>query len=305
MKIGGTDMETFPVGAGCMRFGSFGTERMAGYIHAALECGVNFFDHADVYADGRSESVFGDALAADRSIRREDLIVQTKCGICPERRCYDLSKEHILRSVDGSLARLRCGYLDFLLLHRPDALADYDEIAEAFRILRDSGKVRHFGVSNHNPGQIRLLRRHADVPVCVNQLQLSVPVSSMISAGLEVNMTTPGAVCRDGGVLDYCRLEGITVQAWSPFQMPDWRGCFINSPDYGPLNKLLWDMSQARGVTPEALACAWILRHPARIMVIAGTADPARLRGIAKGAEIRLSRDEWYAIYLAAGHILP
>ena len=218
---------------------------------------------------------------------------------------YDCSKEHIISSVEGILRRLDTEYLDVLLIHRPDALAEPEEIAEAFECLESSGKVRHFGVSNHRPMRIELLKKFVKQELLVNQLQLSIPVSGMIASGMEANMTSDGAVDRDGEVLDYCRLNGMTIQAWSPFQMADWQGPFIGSERYEKLNAVMDELAEKYGVGKTGIATAWILRHPAKIQVIAGTMNTARLDDIAAACDVELTREEWYRLYLAAGHILP
>lgn len=289
--------------AGCMRFADFEPNKMNRFIHRAIELGVVFFDHADIYGDGRSEEVFGSAWHCDGSLKREDMIIQSKCGI--RQGYYDFSKKHILDSVDGSLKRLKMDYLDILLLHRPDALVEPEEVADAFDTLEKSGKVRYFGVSNHNPGQMELLKKYVKQPLIINQLQFSVPVSNMVAAGLEVNMDTAGSIDRDGGVLDYCRLNDVTIQAWSPFQMPAWRGCFLNSEEYSELNRVIGKLSDKYAVSATAIATAWIMRHPAHMQVIAGTTEEERLREIVAGCNVELTREEWYRMYLASGHILP
>ena len=288
---------------GCMRLADKTTSEMARFIHTAVDNGMTWFDHADIYGDGRSEELFGTALAADSSLNREDLIIQSKCGIC--RGYYDLSKEHILSAVDGILTRLKTDYLDILLLHRPDALVEPEEVASAFDELERSGKVRSFGVSNHKPAQIELLRKYVKQEILYNQLQFSLPVSNMIANGMEVNMETPGSIDHDGSVLDYCRINDITIQAWSPFQMPAWKGVFIGAPEYEELNHVLNELAEVYDTTVTALAAAWILRHPAGIQIITGTASEDRLCEIKSAENIRLSRKDWYRLYLAAGHPLP
>ena len=288
---------------GCMRFAGKTPAEMGRFLRAAAEKGLRVFDHADIYGGGRSESVFGEALAAESGLRREDLILQSKCGIC--RGYYDLSKEHILRSVEDSLRRLRADYLDLLLLHRPDTLVEPEEVAAAFDELERSGKVRAFGVSNHRPSQIELLKTCVRQELIVDQLQFSLPASGMIVSGLEVDMDTPGAADRDGFALDYCRAKGITIQTWSPFQMPGWRGSFFGAPEYAALNLALEEIAAARGETPLTIAAAWILRHPAKMQLISGTTNEARLAEICRAKDIALSREEWYRLYLAAGHELP
>ena len=297
--------DTYPsVISGCMRFADFDRDGMNRYIHSAMELGINFFDHADIYGGGRSEEIFGEAMKGDGSLKREDMILQSKCGIRPGV-CYDLSKDYILQSVDGILQRLNTEYLDILLLHRPDALVDPEEVAEAFDKLEQSGKVRKFGVSNHKPMQIELLKKYVKQPLLYNQMQFSIPVSNMVANGLEVNMTSGGSIDRDGSVLDYCRLNGMTIQAWSPYQMPDWKGCFLGSDEYWQLNQDIHALAEKYQVSDMAIATAWILRHPAKMQVIAGTTNLDRLKQIVDGSNIELKREEWYKLYLAAGHPLP
>ena len=213
------------IAVGCMRLSEKSKDEMNHFIHSALEQGAYFFDHADIYGGGMSETVFGEAFSGDPSLKREDIFLQSKCGI--RQGCYDLSKDHILESVDGILKRLQTDYLDLLLLHRPDALVEPEDVAAAFDVLFESGKVRHFGVSNHKPMQIALLQKYVRQPLVANQVQFSIPVSNLVANGMEVNMETPGSVDHDGSLLDYCRLHDITLQAWSPFQMPSWKGCFL------------------------------------------------------------------------------
>lgn len=288
---------------GCMRLGEMDGKRMNAFLHAALEQGANYFDHADIYAGGKSEEIFGQAVKEDSSIKREDLIIQSKCGIC--KGFYDLSKKHIIESVDGSLKRLQTDYLDVLLIHRPDALIEPEEVASAFDELEKSGKVRHFGVSNHKPMQIELLKRYIEQPLIINQLQFSLPVSNMVANGMEVNMETEGSIDRDGSVLDYSRLHDMTIQAWSPFQMPNWQGCFLGNDAYADLNEKIEVLAETYGTSATAIAAAWIFRHPAGMQLITGTTKPERLKEIIASSDIVLTREEWYQLYLAAGHLLP
>lgn len=289
--------------AGCMRLADFDKQQMNHFIHTSLEFGVNFFDHADIYGDGKSEEIFGEAMKNDTSLHREDMIIQSKCGI--RKGFYDLSKKHILDSVDNSLQRLQTEYLDVLLLHRPDALVEPEEVADAFDTLKKSGKVRYFGVSNHKPMQIELLQKYVEQPLVINQMQFSIPFSNMIANGMEVNMETNGAVDRDGSVLDYCRLHDITIQAWSPFQMPGWKGCFLGSEEYPELNNKIKELADKYQVSGTTIATAWILRHPAGMQVIAGTTSEERLKEVVQACTIELMKEEWYQLYLAAGHPLP
>ena len=290
------------VAMGCMRLAD-AKETPDRVIGTALELGIDFFDHADIYGGGRCEEVFGDWLAAHPSVR-ENIVIQTKCGI--RKGCYDFSKQHILSSVEGSLKRLRTDRVDVLLLHRPDTLMEPEEVAEAFDALERYGKVRYFGVSNHNPMQIELLKTAVKQPIVADQLQFSVPESGLVTSGLNVNMKNAESVVHDGGALEYLRCKGITLQAWSPFQGGFFEGPFVGDrKKYPKLNDKLDELAPKYGVSPTAVAAAWILRHPAGIQLISGSVNPSRMREIAAGADITLTREDWYALYLAAGFRLP
>ena len=290
------------VAMGCMRLAD-AKETPDRVIGTALELGMNFFDHADIYGGGRCEALFGDWLAAHPSMR-DKIMLQTKCGIRKD--CYDFSKAHILSAVEGSLRRLRTDYVDVLLLHRPDTLMEPEEVAAAFDILEQSGKVRYFGVSNHNPMQIELLKTAVRQPIVANQLQFSIPESGLVTSGLNVNMKDDESVMHDGSALEYLRVKGITIQTWSPFQGGFFKGPFVGDKEkYPKLNEALERMAGQYGVSPIAVAAAWILRHPAKMQLISGSVSPDRMRQIARGAEIDLTREDWYAIYLAAGFRLP
>ena len=307
VKLGNTEMMVPFIAVGCMRLSEKSEQEMNHFIHSAMEQGAYFFDHADIYGGGMSEEIFGRAMVGDSTLKREDMILQSKCGINVKAATphYDLSKEYIINAVDGILSRLRTEYLDILLLHRPDALVEPEEVAAAFDELYAAGKVRRFGVSNHKPMQIELLKKYVKQDLIINQMQFSIPVSNMVANGMEVNMTSDGAIDRDGSVLDYSRLHDMTLQAWSPFQMPEWRGCFIGNEEYEELNKALDELAEKYGVSSTAVATAWILRHPANMQVVSGTASETRLGEIIAGSDIYLSRQEWYKLYLAAGHPLP
>jgi len=269
-------------------------------VRTALDSGANFFDHADIYGGGRCEEIFAEAA---RGVPREKLLIQTKCGI--RKGMFDFSKQHILASVDGSLKRLKTDYIDVLLLHRPDVLAEPEEVAEAFDILEKSGKVRHFGVSNQNPMQIQLLQKFVKQPVAANQLQLSIAHANMISQGVHVNMADGAAINRDGSVLDFCRLNDITVQPWSPFQTGFFGGAFLDNPEFPELNAKINEIAAARGVNNTTITMAWLLRHPAKMQPVTGTMNIQRLKDCIKAAETTLSREEWYGIFIAAGNTLP
>ncbi|HEX2925008.1 MAG TPA: aldo/keto reductase family oxidoreductase [Ruminiclostridium sp.] len=303
INIGNGELSASEISLGCMRINELSQKEAANLINTALEEGIDFFDHADIYAGGKSEELFAQAIDMRPSIR-EKFIIQTKCGIRPGR-CYDFSKKHILESVDGSLKRLQTDYIDVLLLHRPDALVEPEEVAEAFSILYSSGKVRNFGVSNQNPMQIELLQKYLNQKILINQLQLSIMHTGMIDAGINVNMKVDGSFDRDGSILDYCRLNDITIQPWSPFQYGFFEGVFLNNDKFPELNKKIDEIANAKGVPNTAIAIAWLLRHPAKMQPIVGTTNAARLRDICKASTIELSREEWYEIYLAAGNKLP
>jgi predicted oxidoreductase len=273
------------------------------FVKSALDLGAYFFDHADIYGGGTCEEVFAEAIGMNPSVR-EKILLQTKCGIRPGT-AFDFSKEHILSSVEGSLKRLRTEYIDVLLLHRPDALVEPEEVAEAFGILHSQGKVRNFGVSNQNPGQIKLLRKYLAQPIVANQLQLSIANATFITQGLHVNMLDDTALGRDGGILDFCRLNDITIQPWSPFQYGFFKGVFLNNKEFPKLNAAIDAIAGKYGVSNTTIAMAWLLRHPAKFQPVTGTMNTARLADCVKAAEITITREEWYEILLAAGNTLP
>lgn len=301
IELGKTGLQVPTVAVGCMRIADMDAKTAAAFIDTALEGGANFFDHADIYGGGKSEEVFGSVMTP---ALREQLLLQTKCGIRPGC-CYDFSYDYIVSSVEGSLRRLGTEYVDTLLLHRPDALMEPEEVAKAFDYLKQTGKVRHFGVSNQNPYQMELLQRAMDMPLCANQLQFGVMHTPMLQAGINVNTCADAGIVRDGGVLDYCRLHGITIQPWSPLQYGFFAGCFIDNEKFPELNKTLAVIAEKYNVSKTTIAFAWILRHPAKMQPVTGTTNPGRLTECLKAADIRITHDEWYEIYRAAGNILP
>jgi predicted oxidoreductase len=302
IQISTTGLNASNIVLGCMRLKTLSKPEAEVLLRTALDEGINFFDHADVYGDGICETIFADALQMNASIR-EKLFLQSKCGI--RKGFFDFSKEHILQAVDKILGRLRTDYLDVLLLHRPDALIEPAEVAEAFDVLQTSGKVRRFGVSNFNPLQIELLQKYAPQKLSVNQLQLSIVHTPMIDSGLTVNMNIDQSVNREGSILDYCRLKDITIQAWSPFQKGFFGGPFLGDAEYADLNAVIDRIAAKYEVTNTAVAVGWITRHPANIQVILGTTKPQRVIDSSKGSDLPLTREEWYDIYKAAGNIVP
>ncbi|NSB16919.1 aldo/keto reductase [Clostridium beijerinckii] len=303
INIGNSGIKASEIGLGCMRMASVEKSEAERIIKTSLEEGINFFDHADIYGGGKSEEVFADAIKMDSSIR-EKMIIQTKCSIVPGI-MYDFSKEHILNSVDASLKRLKTDYVDTLLLHRPDTLMEPEEVAEAFSKLHESGKVKYFGVSNHTPMQIELLNKYLNNKIIINQLQFSIMHTGMIDAGLNMNIKNDASIDRDGGVLEYCRLKDITIQAWSPYQYGFFEGVFLDNDKFPELNKKINAIAEKYAVTNTAIATAWILRHPAKIQTIVGSMNAERIKEICKAPNITLTRQEWYEIYLAAGNKLP
>ncbi|OCA99152.1 aldo/keto reductase [Clostridium beijerinckii] len=303
IDIGNSGIKASEIGLGCMRMASVEKSEAEKIIKTSLEEGINFFDHADIYGGGKSEEVFADAIKMDSSIR-EKMIIQTKCSIVPGI-MYDFSKEHILNSVDASLKRLKTDYVDTLLLHRPDTLMEPEEVAEAFSKLHESGKVKYFGVSNHTPMQIELLNKYLNNKIIINQLQFSIMHTEMIDAGLNMNIKNDASIDRDGGVLEYCRLKDITIQAWSPYQYGFFEGVFLDNDKFPELNKKINAIAEKYAVNNTAIATAWILRHPAKIQTIVGSMNAERIKEICKASNITLTRQEWYEIYLAAGNKLP
>ena len=302
-KLPNTDLNVSRIALGCMRIADKSVEQVEELIKTAIDEGINFFDHADIYGRGKSEELFGEVLKKHPDWR-EKMIIQTKCAIVPGQR-YDFSREHILMSVENSLKRLNIDTIDILLLHRPDALCDPKEVAETFDELYESGKVRYFGVSNHTPLQIELLQKYSKHPIIINQLQLSIVHSVMIDSGLNMNMKEAWAQDKDGGVLDYCRLKDITIQPWSVMQASWAEGSFLNNPDYQKLNDVMKQLADEYHVTKSAIALAWLLRHPACMQPIVGTTSSEHLKEACQATTVNLTRQQWYDLYLASDKPLP
>ena len=290
------------IGLGLMRIADMEVSDVKELIVCALDNGVNFFDHADIYGQRRSEEKFGLVLKENKELRKK-MIIQTKCGIC--KGYYDLSKEHIIKQVLESIRLLNCDYIDILLLHRPDALVDYNEVNEAFNYLYDNGLVKEFGLSNCSSMQISLYNKYLDHKVKYNQVQLSIVHSHLISQGIFFNMNDSEAVDRTDFLIEYSMLNDIKLQAWSPV-MASWEdGTFIDNPKYAKLNQELENLAKKYNVEKNAIALAWILRHPANLMPIVGTTSKKHLLEMVKATNIHLTREEWYGLYLASGHKLP
>ena len=298
--LGKSELLVPNIGLGCMSMGKLSPEEASKVVNNALDLEIDFFDLADIYGGGKAEETLGKVIEMDPSIR-ERMLIQSKAGI--RKGSYDFSKEHLLTSVDEILKRLQTDYLDVLLLHRPDALVEPEIVAEVFDELEKSGKVRNFGVSNHNPNQIELLKRYVKQPLIVNQMQFSVMHTGMVDAGINVNTKFDSGINRDGEILDYSRLEDITLQAWSPIKSGG--DIFVDNENYPEVNAKLKEIGERYGLSNSAVAIAWILRHPANMQAIVGTMTPERLTDYAKASEVRITHDEWYEIYRAAGNKLP
>ena len=290
------------IGVGCMRISQMNEPEAEAFVETSLDAGINFFDHADIYGRGASERVFG-RLFADKPSLRDKMFLQSKCAIHDG--MYDFSGDYILKSVDGILERLNTDHIDSLLLHRPDALMEPDEVGEAFDKLKAAGKVRSFGVSNENRFQMELLQSGLSDPIAANQIQMSIVHCPTIDAGINVNMMNDPGVMRDGGTIEYCRLNRIAVQCWSPLQKGFFGGVFLGSEEYPKLNELLSAIAAEKNTSVDAVAYAWLLRIPAKMQVITGTTKPSRILEAAKATEIVLSKKEWYDLYKAAGKQLP
>ncbi len=296
------EMHVSQIVLGCMRISQMSVPEVEALISTAFDQGINFYDHADIYGKGESEAVFAKAFKETR-IRREDIVLQSKCGIRPG--MFDFSKEHILKSVEGSLKRLQTDYLDVLLLHRPDVLMEPEEVREAFEQLHAAGKVRYFGVSNQNPLTMQLLQSGLKQKLQFNQMQLSLTNTGMIDQTIYANMQNDTSIWHDGGVVEYCRLNKVTLQAWSPMQYGFFEGVFLGNEKFKALNEAIDRLAKQYKVTPTAIAIAWIMRHPANIQPILGTTNVQRVKDSCQAAIFKLSREEWYALYQAAGNKLP
>lgn len=308
LTLPGTEIVAPNVVLGLMRIADKTDDEIRTLVRTARDAGIDFLDHADVYGNALHdcEARVAEALALSSS-QRDEITIQTKAGIVREGPYFDFSYDHLIASVDGSLAALRTDRIDILLLHRPDALVEPEEVARAFDDLEASGKVRHFGVSNHTPRQIDLLRRYVRQPIVANQLQLSITHQPIIAQGVAANMLAEqqSVTLDGGGMVDYCRLNDITIQAWSPFQAGFFTGVFLGSPDYPELNAVIDRLAHEYGVPPIAIATAWITRHPAQMQVVLGTTNPERVTGAAQGSDLPLTRPQWYELFRAAGQLVP
>ena len=308
-EIGSSGVEASRIAMGVMRMAGKTRDEAREIAQAALDCGMNFFDSADIYGAGESSRVLGQALH-DLGVNRQDVVLQTKFGIAPDftgRRnsIYDFSRDHLLSSLETELDRLQTDYVDLVLLHRLDTLCDLDELGQTMAEIVDSGMARHIGVSNMGPWSCEMLQANLDQKLEVNQLQFGLCHAGMVRMQMHENMDDDAAADRDGGALAYSQLTGMTIQAWSPLQYGMFAGTFIDNEQFSELNQVLAELAEAKGVSKEAIAVAWILRHPAHMQVISGSMNPERIRSIAASAEVELSRQDWYDLYIAAGNDLP
>ena len=305
IEFGANKQKVSKIALGCMRIPELNVLEIVNLLETSLDPGINFLDIADCYSKGKAESLLGEAFSKQTSLR-DNFFLQSKCGIRkdPDLTYYDFSKDYIISCVEGSLKRLNTDHLDCLLLHRPDALMDPSEIGEAFNKLLSDGKVLNFGVSNMNPMQMKYLKSGLDCPICANQVQLSVCHTPMINAGFNTNMDNDPAIMRDGGILEYCKLNGIVVQAWSVMQYGFFKGVFVGSPLYLKLNSVLDKIASELNVSSQVVAIAWVLKVAKLMQAVIGTTKATRVIDSAKAGDIELTRKQWYEIYLAAGNEL-
>ncbi|MDS9209389.1 aldo/keto reductase family oxidoreductase [Streptococcus pneumoniae] len=305
ITLGQDDKELSEIVLGMMRIKDKSVKEVEELVETALSVGINAFDLADIYGRGRCEELLGLVLK-NRPDLREKMWIQSKCGIRIEEFTYfDFSKDYIIKSVDGILQRLKIDHLDSLLLHRPDALMESDQVAEAFDLLYKQGKVRDFGVSNQNPMMMELLKKDVKQPLAVNQLQLSAAFTPGFESAFHVNMEDSQAAMRDGSIFEYCKLHDVVIQAWSVLQFGYFKGNFVGNEKFQALNQVLDRLAIKYGVTSSTIAISWILRYPAKMQAVVGTTNPKHLREISQAANFSLTRKEWYEIYLAAGNNLP
>lgn len=305
ITLGQGDKELSEIVLGMMRIEDKSVKEVEELVETALSVGINAFDLADIYGRGRCEELLGLVLK-NRQDLREEMWIQSKCGIRIEEFTYfDFSKDYIIKSVDGILQRLKIDHLDSLLLHRPDALMESDQVAEAFDLLYKQGKVRNFGVSNQNPMMMELLTKDVKQPLAVNQLQLSAAFTPGFESGFHVNMEDSQAAMRDGSIFEYCQLHDVVIQAWSVLQFGYFKGNFVGNEKFQALNQVLDRLAIKYGVTSSTIAISWILRYPAKMQAVVGTTNPKHLREVSQAANFSLTRKEWYEIYLAAGNNLP
>jgi predicted oxidoreductase len=321
-SLGVSDLQVSRVAYGCMPLGGGWDQspvtpeiqkEAIRAVRVALDQGINFFDHADIYCRGKSEEVFS-AMWGEIPSLRGKIVLQSKAGIRfggqPDPKDvtrYDFSAEHILRTVEGSLKRLKTDYLDVLLLHRPDALVEPEEVARAFDSLHQSGKVRWFGVSNETAPQMELLQAYIHQPIVANQVEFNLIHTHLLDEGVNFNQYVARAA-RNVGAIEYCRLHHITLQSWGSLVNGRVSGRKVENPTPAitATIALVAELAREKGVPPEAVVVAWILRHPAKIQAIIGTTVTERIHAACQGDGVTLTREEWYRLYTAGrGEDLP
>jgi predicted oxidoreductase len=316
MPLAARGISTSRLILGCMPFGGSWdrapitpdqVQKAEQAIDAAQSIGISMFDHADIYTMGKAETIFG-SIMKRRPGLREQIVIQSKCGIrfpegaAPTR--FDFSKAHILQAVDGILDRLATDYLDILLLHRPDPLVEPDEVAEAFGILKERGKVRHFGVSNMSPGQIRFLQRALPDPLVVNQLEMSLAHLDWLDQGIHVNQKAGTSVNFAEGLMEYAQMETMQLQAWGPLAQGRFSGrALADEPaNIQQTAALVKQLADAKATTLEAIVLGWLMRHPAMIQPVIGTSNAERIVACqdAERQAQAMTREEWYSLYVSA-----
>jgi len=302
IKLGKSNLDVSEIALGLMRLSDTSMKNSINIVRTSIDNEINFFDHADIYGAGHCEKLFAQVMKSE-SISRDSILIQSKCGIRSD--YYDFSYDYIISSVDGILQRLNTDYIDVLLLHRPDTLMEPEEVARAFDTLYSNGKVRHFGVSNQKPLQIELLKKFVQQDLIANQLQLSLTNTGMIDSGMNANMKVNQSIDHDDSILEYCRLNSITIHPWSPFQYGWFEGTFIDNPKFETLNKVMKEIGEDHGISKTTLAIAWLLRHPAKMQPIIGSTNAKRIAEVCTASGINITKEEWYKLYIAAGNPLP
>ncbi|WP_045729541.1 aldo/keto reductase [Pseudarthrobacter chlorophenolicus] len=301
---------------GCMGLGGSWTDEphgpghvdeAAAAVQAALDAGITLFDHADIYRSGKSEAVFGEVLASTPGLRGR-IRLQTKCGIRLNERGlqthYDLSRNAILERVNGSLERLRTDYVDVLLLHRPDPLADPAEVASAVGQLMAEGKVRQLGVSNMSAAQIEVLQDRLETPVVANQLEMSLLKRAWLESQVLVNHAEHLDYSFPHGTLEYCTRNNITLQAYGSLARGLYTGAELESPasPEAATAELVAALAAEQGTSGESVLLGWLMKHPAGIAPVIGTVNPGRIRACGDAARVAkaLTRADWYRLWVAA-----
>lgn len=290
-----TEVTLSPIVAGAWRMleWQFSLDQRQAWIEGCLQRGVTTFDHADIYGGYQVESLFGEVLGQHPSLRDQMQLV-SKCGIklvSPQRpqhrfKSYDTSAQHITQSVEASLRALRTDHLDLLLIHRPDALMDADEVAQTFEQLRRDGKVRAFGASNFTPAQFELL--HSRIPLVTNQIECSL---------LHLLPLHDGS-------LDQAQRLRLRPMIWSP--LAGGRLFTANTEPAQRVRAVLQELAAGLAVNPTTVAMAWLLRHPCRPHPVFGSRRLSALDEALASLQLKLEREDWWRLWAAStGHSVP